>query len=95
MSRQFLHNVTAYDIRGGLAPADALREFLDRDDGETLAEAERDLRQWLPEPLWNRLYPDTVERMVAYVRKALATVADHVEAQAVPDEPDVLKTGPR
>ena len=95
VSRQFLHNVTAYDIRGGLAPADALREFLARDDGETLAEAERDLRQWLPEPLWNRLYPDTVERMVAYVRKALATVADHVEAQAVPDEPDVLKTGPR
>lgn len=77
---QFLHNVSAYDLRGGRSPAEALRDFLDRDEAEILAEAERDLRQWLPDALWRRVYPETVARMVAYARETLAAVAEIAEA---------------
>ena len=73
---QFLHNVSAYDTRGGLSPAEALRDFLGRDESDIFAEAERDLRQWLPEGLWKRVYPETVRRMVTYVRDTIAAVAD-------------------
>jgi predicted nucleotidyltransferase component of viral defense system len=85
---QFLHNVQAYDTRNGLSPADALRDFLSRDSEEIFLEAERDLRQWLPDSLWRRVYPETVRRMVSYVRETLGKVAELADERTP-------KAGPR
>lgn len=91
---QFLHNVSGYNTRDGLSPGNALRKFLERSDDEIFAEAERDLRPWLPDSLWRQLYPETVREMVAYTRKALTTVADYVEDAVEPEDALALKRAP-
>jgi predicted nucleotidyltransferase component of viral defense system len=95
VTAQFLHNVTAYEVRDGMTPAGALRQFMERDDEDIFDEVGRDLQQWLPETLWRLLYPKTVREMVAYVRHALTAVADNVEAIGQADAPSVLKAAPR
>lgn len=94
VGRQFLHNVSAYSTREGLSPGNALRLFLERDDEEIFAEAERDLRRWLPERMWQQFYPATVRQMVAYTRHALTSVADYVEDHVEPEDGQVLKRSP-
>jgi hypothetical protein len=79
VAAQFLHNVTAYNTIDSLPPAQALRKFLDNDPVETLRKADPDLKRWMPESLWGRLHPQVTAEMVAYVRDALARVADAIE----------------
>lgn len=79
VAEQFLHNVSAYQTRDGLAPADALRQFLLNDRVQIAAKADPDLRRWLPDQLWNTLAPKGVMQMVDYVFYALDEVAACLE----------------
>ena len=55
VTRQFLHNVSAYRTIDDLSPAQALRKFLDNDPTEVLKKADPDLRRWLPTALWDKM----------------------------------------
>lgn len=94
VARQFLHNLSAYNTREDLSPSAALRLFLEREDEAIFAEAERDLRQWIPEMMWKRLYPDTVRDMVAYARSVLTAVSNQLESAPAPDARDVHGSQP-
>lgn len=79
VTAQFLHNVTAYETIEGLAPAQALRKFLENDTGELIRKADPDLKRWMPALLWAKLHPQITAEMVRYVRYAIQTVADAIE----------------
>lgn len=79
VTRQFLHNVSAYRTIDDLSPAQALRKFLENDPAEVLKKADPDLRKWLPKALWDKIHPRVTGEMVEYVRGALESVADAIE----------------
>lgn len=79
VTAQFLHNVTAYETINDLAPAAALRKFLEQDPEAMFIKAEEELKQWLPEQVWQRYYPEGVRQMIDYTREALSAVADAIE----------------
>lgn len=79
VTRQFLHNVSAYRTIDDLPPAQALRKFLESDPTEVLNKADPDLRRWLPNALWEKMHPRVTAEMVEYVRGSLKSVADAVE----------------
>ena len=85
VAQQFLHNVQAYTTLQGLPPAQALRLFLQNDRAAIVAQADPDLKRWLPLNLWRTLHPDGVVQMVDYVFHALAEVAAIVDAQPAKD----------
>jgi predicted nucleotidyltransferase component of viral defense system len=78
-TQQFLHNIQAYTPVDGLTPSNALRKFLANDRQSIIAKANPDLKRWLPESLWNSLYPNGITQMVDYVFYALQAVADAVD----------------
>lgn len=75
---QFLHNATAYSTLQGLPPGDALALFLRKDRAQVLAQADPDLKNWLPPNVWRRLQPDGVHQIVDYVHFAIETVSSHI-----------------
>jgi hypothetical protein len=79
VTRQFLHNVTAYKTIDNLSPAQALRKFLATDPIDLVNRADPDLKRWLPDGLWARLHPQVTAEMVQYVRHALESVANAIE----------------
>lgn len=79
IAEQFLHNVSAYDTRHGLLPADALRQFTERDKQEIFNCAEKELGRWLAPALFSRLYPQEVKNMIDYVYQALNAVTDEID----------------
>ncbi len=79
VARQFLHNVSVYDTIERLPPAQALRKFLEHKPADLLKKADPDLRRWMPKTLWATLHPAVTREMVAYVRYAIAAVADAIE----------------
>jgi predicted nucleotidyltransferase component of viral defense system len=79
VTRQFLHNVSAYTTLDDLSPAQALRKFLENDPAVVLKKADPDLRRWLPTALWDKMHPRVTSEMVEYVRGALGIVADAIE----------------
>jgi predicted nucleotidyltransferase component of viral defense system len=79
VTRQFLHNVSAYQTIDGLSPAQALRKFLATDPVAILKKADPDLRRWLPQALWEKMHPRVTTEMIEYVRGALESVADAIE----------------
>jgi predicted nucleotidyltransferase component of viral defense system len=79
VTRQFLHNLSAYRTIDGLPPAQALRKFLESDPSEVLNKADPDLRRWLPKTLWEKLHPRVTAQMVEYARGSLESVADAIE----------------
>lgn len=85
-AEQFLHNISAYAPVDGQTPASALRKFLTNDRQSIITKANPDLKRWLPESLWNSLYPDGITHMVDYVFFALQAVARAV------DHPDAVAT---
>lgn len=83
VTRQFLHNVSAYRTIDDLSPARALRKFLESDPVEMLKKADPDLRRWMPNALWDKMHPRVTAEMVEYVRGALQTVADAIETNVM------------
>ncbi|MCE6958265.1 nucleotidyl transferase AbiEii/AbiGii toxin family protein [Cereibacter sphaeroides] len=82
MARRYLHHVTAFETVDALPPREALLKFLDRDPAEIVAEADPDLKRWLPATLWSHLQGAGVEAIVAEVRGAIRRIADEVRDQA-------------
>lgn len=78
LCRQFLHNLGAYNTLRGLPPAEALGLFLTQDRQALAAQADPDLKNWLPEALWKQLQSDGVREMVDYVFQAIGEVCAHL-----------------
>lgn len=67
-------------------PSDAvpgLNRFLDTPTDDLVLLAEKDLKPWLSENLWERLYPDVVRKMVEISKKNCETVLDMIDAGEV------------
>lgn len=80
VTKQFLHNVQAYNTIDNLPPAQALRQFLMAHDPDAIIKkADPDLKRWLPEGVWARLHPQVTTEMVRYVWYALERVANAIE----------------
>lgn len=80
VTRQFLHNVRAYETIDQLSPAQALRRFLaGHDPAVVAAMSDSELKRWLPPDIWMRLYPRATTEMVRYTWYALERVADAIE----------------
>ena len=90
---QFLHNATAYNTLQGLPPEDALALFLQKDKAELLAQADPDLRNWLPENIWKRMNPDGIVQIVDYVYHAIGSVSNHIKTASAAEVD--LKSVPR
>ncbi|MGB6452829.1 MAG: nucleotidyl transferase AbiEii/AbiGii toxin family protein [Steroidobacteraceae bacterium] len=87
VTRQFLHNVSAYRTIDGLSPALALRKFLENDPVELLDKADPDLRRWVPKALWDKMHPRVTAEMVEYVRGTVESVADAIEKDLTESTP--------
>ena len=59
------HHASGYS---GIPLDEGFRRFLDRDPEDIVAVADPDLKRWLPEPLWESLWPDGIKDMVAHAR---------------------------
>lgn len=74
---RFLHHVSGYQTVDNLAPADALRAFLAQENIEdVIKKADPDLKRWLPEPLWNALWPEGVRQITETVFSRLKEIGD-------------------
>jgi predicted nucleotidyltransferase component of viral defense system len=91
---QFLHNLSAYQTRNNLSPSDALRLFTAQDKTKVCADAEKDLKIWLPESLWKVLNPNGVIQMVDYVFETLNAVAKKTDVLQSKEEPKTMKSPP-
>ena len=60
-----LHHAQAYSKA---SIKEGLEKFLSLKTKDILTTADSDLKLWLPEPLWNSLWPDGVQDMVLYAR---------------------------
>lgn len=77
---RFLDHVKGYETIEGLAPAQALEHFLQTHDVESVIEkADPDLKRWLPDLLWETLWPNGVRQMVHTAFDRIRTVADIVQ----------------
>lgn len=87
IANRFLHHVKGYQTVDGLAPGKALRAFLDREPLDSVIEkADPDLRKWLPEPIWQSLWPEGVRQMTELVFSRLDEIATLLGAPADQDE---------
>jgi predicted nucleotidyltransferase component of viral defense system len=85
---RLMRNLSAYQTINDLPAPDALRVFTSRNTPEEMmALAEKDLRPFLTQSMWNRMWPDTVRTMVDYTLREVGSVADLVDAwlQAHPE----------
>lgn len=86
---RFLHHVTGYNTVEGLPPDQALRKFTVRDRTEIAAQADPDLRKWLPPDLWRTLKGRGIDEVVTYVMSTLDKVASEIEARREASGPEV------
>lgn len=70
-----LHHASAYNPSDGGSLAEGLRRFLARDPEEVFAQADPDLKRWLPKPLWDALHPQGIREIVAHARKVAEEAA--------------------
>lgn len=93
---QFEHNLSAYTTLNNLPPAEALREFLKNDKARIFNAADPDIKKWLPQVLWDRLYPDGIQQMIDYVFYALESVSQAMDnrAQNIDKQDNDLKIMP-
>lgn len=87
VSDQFLHNVTAYNTLEGKPAHKALLGLLQRDRTAVIAQADPDLKSWLPREVWAALHPAGVEQMVDFARATLQAMHDHIEERAAKAAP--------
>ena len=60
-----MHHASGYEE---VSLKDGLDRFLDRNPEEIIRAADPDLKAWLPETLWNGMWPDQVRGMVNHAR---------------------------
>jgi hypothetical protein len=84
MAARFLHHVSAFRTVEGLPPREALLKFLERDPETIAAEADPDLRKWLPPALWDALKGEGVRAIVEDVRRSVSRLAETLPASGKP-----------
>lgn len=80
------HNASAYRDTKNKTLADGLQAFLDQDPEDVIAQADPDLRRWLPKHLWETLNPDGVREMVTHARAVAAEVIALSTSQPPPED---------
>jgi predicted nucleotidyltransferase component of viral defense system len=80
MTERFLHHVSAFHTVDGLPPREALLKFLEKDPEAIAAEADPDLKKWLPPTLWEALKGDGIRAIVEDVRHAVESLAKTLPA---------------
>lgn len=65
---KYLHHLSGYKTRDGLPPAQALALFLEHDTEELVQKAVTDLKEFLPQPVWEHYFPNTIREMVETVK---------------------------
>ncbi len=83
LAPRFIHHLSEYRTAQGLAPSAALEAFAARMGPDVARESERSLKPWLPEHLWQRVYPDHIEAIVASAREYALQMAAAVKAQSL------------
>lgn len=74
---RFVRHVSAYETINQLPPHEALEHFLTSYTVDQIIDkADPDLKRWLPEAIWNVLWPEGVKQMVTTVMDRIAQVAD-------------------
>ncbi len=76
---RILHHASAYRGPEGASLSAGLRRFLDLDPAEIAAQADPDLKRWLPSALWDVLNPKGVREIVAHVREVASEYAQRLE----------------
>lgn len=78
----FAHHVSAYQCTVPGDPAQSLLSFARRIDTEqTVAQAEQDLKPFLPQALWSRLWPQEVRLMVTEAAAGARDLAHEIQRQ--------------
>ncbi|MCZ8254450.1 MAG: nucleotidyl transferase AbiEii/AbiGii toxin family protein [Polaromonas sp.] len=91
---QFLHNLSGYKTPDGMSAREALARFHAHDKADLAAQAEVDLKRWLPASHWQLLSSmDGVRSIVEYVDDALRAIEQALArreavVQEVPRSPD-------
>ena len=77
----YLHNLQAYKTPEGMPAHRAILRIVDaHTDEQLIAAADPDLKDWLPESLWQQLKDHGLQEMVAYARRTLHTFSDLAQA---------------
>lgn len=92
ITRQFLHNLQAYQTADGLSPDAALGHLFRKHSRAALIQAaDPDLKNWLPQALWQQLHPGRIPDIVDHVQHRLETFSQHaallLQAQAQGPQP--------
>ena len=77
------HHASGY---GDISLTDGFRRFLDREPDGALASADPDLKRWLPERVWDSLWPDEVRNMVEHARTVAERFMESLEGHPENDE---------
>jgi predicted nucleotidyltransferase component of viral defense system len=73
---QYCHNLQAYDTFEGLPAHEAVGHLFRRHSREEmLSLAQRDLQPWLPQALWQQLYPQRLNEVVGMVQARVERVS--------------------
>lgn len=85
---RIIHHASAYSTAEGTTLADGLRRFLERDPEEVFAQADPDLKRWLPKTLWDTLHPQGIREIVEHARRIAGEAAALLDAaQGAPAVP--------
>lgn len=76
---QAMYSVTPDQLREGW------ERFLAMPETELMIQAARDLKPWIPEQTWARLWPDTVKAMVQGAREKILQALDHTKVETAPE----------
>jgi len=99
MAQRFLHHVSAYQPIQGLSARDALAHWVQefsQDPGRAraIAAAERDLRPWLPQTLWQALGPNGAAKLLDETCERLTLTIQAIDALD-PEAPVPFVVGPK
>lgn len=80
----FKHNLSAYSVPEGYTLKTSLERYLNWDRADILKKSETDLKRWLPEKLWQKLYPNSVLEMIEVVERDVKQLLKQLELEAKP-----------
>ncbi|MDO8274437.1 MAG: nucleotidyl transferase AbiEii/AbiGii toxin family protein [Serpentinimonas sp.] len=79
VTRQYLHNLQAYETAGGLPAHKAVLHLIEKyTDAELVAAADPDLKNWLPQALWEQFQGHGLREIVSYVRHTLRQYSERI-----------------
>lgn len=79
LCEQFEHNISAYTPLDGLPPHQALALFLNKSKAEIFSKADPDIKNWLPNSLWERMRGEGIHQIIDYVFHAIENISSHIE----------------